>query len=54
MENEMLKVITQTVFTAGVFIFLYSIFMFERPSIKVSVFGAFIMGCCLVILLGYF
>lgn len=23
MENEMLKVITQTVFTAGVFIFLY-------------------------------
>ena len=38
MENEMLKVITQTVFTAGVFIFLYGIFMFERPNILVTIF----------------
>lgn len=54
MENEILKATTQTVFTVGIFIFLYGIFMFERPNIKVSVSGAFIMGCCLVILLSYF
>ncbi|WP_298048100.1 hypothetical protein [uncultured Cardiobacterium sp.] len=54
MENEILKISTQTVFTAGIFIFLYGIFMFERPNIKVSVFGAFIIGCCFVIFLGYF
>ena len=54
MENEILKAATQTVFTTGILIFLYGIFMFERPNIKVSVFGAFIIGCCLVILLGYF
>ena len=54
MENEILKAATQTVFTTGILIFLYGIFMFERPNIKVSLFGAFITLCCLVILLGYF
>lgn len=41
MENKILKAATQTVFTTGIFIFLYGIFMFKRPNIKVSVFGAF-------------
>ena len=54
MGNEILKAATQPVFTTGIFIFLYGIFMFEHPNIKISVFGAFIIGCCLVILLGYF
>ena len=54
MGNKILKAATQTVFTTGIFIFLYGIFMFEHPNIKISVFGAFIIGCCLVILLGYF